>query len=264
MGNERVLIAFIALLICFPISAQSTFEVDGIVYSEDLSQKDKMVVYVVRKARNDPASNPYGSYYEGNIKIPPMIEHDLDHYLVSGIAQSAFNFCSKVDSIEINCNVRTVGTNTIIGCPNLKYIKFPDNLESIELSGVDLLPELEGVELGNGLKYIDDSNFRSTQLTELKIPDSVISIKGVSFSGNKKLIKVCFGKGIEEIGEGAFALSPLKEVIFTQEVPLIPRPFFLHPAFRKELHAEFIIKVPKNCKKNYEKVWGDDLNIVEE
>jgi hypothetical protein len=53
--------------------AQQTFEVNGIVYKEDLSIKDKMCVTVQRKIVDDPAGYPVQSYYAGEINVPSKI-----------------------------------------------------------------------------------------------------------------------------------------------------------------------------------------------
>lgn len=265
----------LALLLYCRVNAQSTFEVNGIVYQEDLSQKEKMVVCVVPKRSNSPVDIAYKSDYVGDIVIPITIDYDLDIYEVTGIAQFAFNASEELENLVIEANIKTMLPWTISNCQSLESIKLPNSIENIQMSAIAATPSLKSIELGKGLKTIDDGNFSVTSITEINIPDSVISI-GNSFLGCSKLTTVRFGGGIKELAKSAFTNCPLKEVYFTQESPLISRPGFLdYPCTLNEdskkgnrrirkMAYYTIIKVPTGCKENYEKAWGAGLNIVEE
>ncbi|MDE7347191.1 MAG: hypothetical protein K2N48_10700 [Muribaculaceae bacterium] len=67
--------------------AQSTFEENGILYMEDLSDVSKLAVIVIPKTSPIDGNN---TLYSGSITIPAHVEHDLDIYEVVGIAQLAF------------------------------------------------------------------------------------------------------------------------------------------------------------------------------
>lgn len=272
---KKFLLLIVVALSCCKMNAQSTFEVNGVIYQEDLSQKDKMAVYVVLKQSNNPADIPGISCYEGNIVIPATVKYDLDTYEVTGIARMAFNGSEKLKSITIEANVKTILGGTIINCQALEFIKLPDSIEEIQVSAMHFTPSLKRIEFGNRLRIIGDGNFVSASLEEVCVPDSVTSI-GSSFISCSKLSKIRFGKGLRKLAKDAFAACPLQEVVFTQETPLQSRPgFFEWPYYQDgELVREngktikvadrVIIKVPRGCKENYEKAWGIGLHIIEE
>ena len=78
------------LLLGMPLLAQSqsTFEEDGILYMEDLSDSSKLAVYVMPK--HTPMSG-HRSGYIGIVSIPAKITHDLDEYEVIGITSLALS-----------------------------------------------------------------------------------------------------------------------------------------------------------------------------
>ena len=271
---KKFLFFVLAILIFCKTNAQSKFEVNGIMYQEDLSQKDEIAVCVMPKFNNSPSGETYKSHYEGDVIIPQTIEYDLDTYEVTGIAQFAFNYSDSLKSIVIEANIKTILPATIISCRALETIKLSDAIEEIQMNGIVMVPTLKNVEFGKGLKVIANNNFCTVDLTEVQFPDSVVSIKS-SFLACSKLSKIHFGKGIKEL-TNSFTGCPLDEVTFTQEIPLISRPDFLKWPYTPngELVREnrevvtiadhVIIKVPHGCKANYEKAWGSGLNIVEE
>ena len=271
---KKYLLFALAILAFCKINAQSKFEVNGVMYQEDLSQKDKIAVCVMPKFNNSPSGETYKSRYEGDVIIPKTIEYDLDTYEVTGIAQFAFNYSDSLTSIAIEADIKTILPSTIINCNALESIKLSDAIEEIQMSGIFITPVLKEVKFGKGLKTIADGNFMNTSLTEIQIPDSVIAIRG-SFLACPKLSRIHFGKGIKELTSSFFD-CPLDEIVFTQEIPLISKPDFLDWPYKPDgelvrenrkimkMADHVIIKVPHGCKANYEKAWGPGLNIVEE
>ena len=142
--------------------AQEAFEVNGVVYKEDLSQKDKMCVTVQRKVVDDPYGYPVQSYYSGVVTIPSYIEHDLDKYEVTGISKWAFWICEDMTSLTINDGIKILYPYTIWG-KSLTELKLPDTLERIEDYAVNCSPGvLHRVTFGKGLQFIGEGNFLGT------------------------------------------------------------------------------------------------------
>jgi hypothetical protein len=139
--------------------AQQTFEVNGIVYKENLSIKDKMCVTVQRKIMDDPAGYPVQSYYAGEITVPSKIEHDLDEYEVTGIAKWAFWICEGLTSLTIDEGIKRLYPYTIWG-KTLTTLKLPDSLEQIDDFAINSSPgELHSVIFGKGIRLIGKYNF---------------------------------------------------------------------------------------------------------
>lgn len=109
-------------------------------------------------------------------------------------------FCSEYDGILYDRNM-----DTLICCPSKK-------------TGSMLIPE--------GVKYIGDCSCSDTEITSLKLPNTLKSIGYRAFSGNRKLTNIDFGSGIKNIGAGFggmtfFACDALTKVEIPSNVKLI-------------------------------------------
>ena len=90
------------------------------------------------------------------------------------------------------------------------------------------------VEIEEGLKIIGGGAFNCTQLTKIKIPDSVREIHEYAFAG-VPLIKVKIGKGVKLIEKGAFAITQLTKVKITDSVEEIKEGVFAYCDSLKEI-----------------------------
>ena len=112
--------------------------------------------------------------YTGNetfLEIPD----ELDGYIVSEIADSAFARNELVEEVAIPDSVKKIGKYAFDGCTGLKEIV-----------------------LNNGIETLGRSFLRNTEVTELMIPKTVINADN-ALSGTKSLVKVTFEEGIEKI-----------------------------------------------------------------
>lgn len=106
--------------------AQATFEVDGIVYMEDLSDSSKMAVVVMPK--RTPRSGEE-SIYSGDIIVPKKINYDLDTYDVIGIARGAF-YSDRLNSLIIEDGVSFIDDHAIYS-KSLKNYDYPEALKKL-------------------------------------------------------------------------------------------------------------------------------------
>ena len=77
--------------------------------------------------------------------------------------------------------------------------------------------KLKSVKLPNTLKYIGYYAFSSNQLTNIAIPDSVVTIDDFAFQGNK-LTSIKLDSNLKEIGDFAFGGNQLESVIIPDSV----------------------------------------------
>lgn len=96
-----------------------------------------------------------------------------------------------------------------------------------------LCPKLRGnkVTVPDGTKYIAKIAFRNnSNITELILPDSLISIGEQAFSGCMSLYFIDFGKGLSQIGDSkhsTFVFSNcLQEIIFDEGIEIIDESAF--------------------------------------
>ena len=105
-------------------------------------------------------------------------EAGSNHYSYSSI----FYYCSKLSSITIGENVKTIPDFAFSGCRSLTSITIPD-----------------------GVTSIGDRVFRDCDsLTSITIPDGVTSIGNFAFYSCSGLTSVIIGNGVTSIGSSAF------------------------------------------------------------
>ena len=156
----------------------------------------------------------------------------------------AFRDCSKLETVEIlGNNLITLGyggTNSsykglFYNCGNLKSVKLPDSVESIDGYAFYGCGSLSLINMPDNLQYVNTSafegcvslpsaEFHSLQdigykafygcsgLQWVKLPDCMESVGQSAFEDCRSLASINLPDGIENIGFGAFAGSGLKSV----------------------------------------------------
>lgn len=196
-----------SLLAAAPLcaAAQATFEVGGVVYTEDLSDPSKLAVIVV--AKKSPMVMEGISAYEGDIVIPSTVEHDLDTYQVTGIAQGAF-MGAEVESLVINHGPTKILKGGI-SCQKLEKLVLPSTMTSLD--GI-FAPALEELTLGDNIKTIEASFIGGSGLTELSLPSALKTLTG-SFITLEGLAKLTFGPNVKKIENSFMNMSALESVV---------------------------------------------------
>lgn len=176
---------------------------------------------------------------------------------VTRIDDNAFNYCDKLESIEVDENnsvylsrdeivykyndeglpritivplaikgsasipegVTSVNGEAFRGRAELTGISIPDSVTSIGERAFKDCTSLQSVTIGNKVTAIGGYAFRNCKsLAEISIPDGVISVGNGAFAGCTNLKNVAIGKGVTAIGSGAFAGANLESVTFENSV----------------------------------------------
>lgn len=143
------------------------------------------------------------------------------------IGTAAFYSCSSIETLDFsNCKaLREIGTGAFYGCTSLKkVVGLPDTLEAIPshlFYGCTSLSEINATGYGATAQSSLPKNITSigqyafyscNMLTSLVVPTSLERIETCAFSGCYNLkgsdiggsTGIDFGKGLKEIGSGAF------------------------------------------------------------
>ena len=103
---------------------------------------------------------------------------------VTAIADGAFEGCKYLKQVTIPGYVATIGARAFNNCPLLEKVTIDDEGSSLT---------------------INSSAFTGTNLTEIRLPSRLVSLKVNAFSGNTKLTKVDLYAENATLEKGAFA-----------------------------------------------------------
>ena len=129
---------------------------------------------------------------------------------VTQIVQGAFRYCEKLESIEVDR-----GNSEYYSLGNC-IIKKKDKV-LFEGCNASVIPQNEGITKISGCAF-----FRCEKITEVTIPDTVVSIGDSAFNECIALKRLKLGCSLETIGEDAFAMCVrLESVVIPASVTSI-------------------------------------------
>lgn len=120
---------------------------------------------------------------------------------------------SKIDSITIPNNIKTIGDKSFNSCHKLTSVTIPDSVTFIDVGAFGRCSRLETVSIGEGLKRIDRGAFVQCDSIEyVNLPDSLTIIEPMAFMLCISLKEVSLPKGILLTNDGAFCECDIDKV----------------------------------------------------
>ncbi len=175
------------LLICtLPIFAED-FESNGIYYNI-LTENTVAVTF------RGTQTTIYQDTYTGTVSIPTEVIHEGITYSVTSIAEKAFRKCSNLTAITIPQTITSIARNAFTDCSNLTSVILNTTTAINTLQSV--LPGVTSVTFGENIETIPARMcYNLTNLTEIIIPKSVISIGDAAFARCPNLSSITVEEG---------------------------------------------------------------------
>ena len=181
---------------------------------------------VTEEDKKDAWTDEFGvKYSKDGKKLLESTDHGLTNYTIRqgtrSIGNSAFGYCSSLQSVTIPDSVTSIGNWVFLNCSSLQSVIIPDSVTSI------------GDLVFNGC----------SSLYSVTIPDSVTSIGNRAFEGCSSLQSVTIPNSVTSIGNDAFAwCSSLYSVTIPESITNIKgNPFVKCPARVINLSKHFTI-----------------------
>jgi len=188
----------------------------------------------------------YLSYYFGNYSyyysdcVPETLKKIVIGDEITSIPDHAFYSCRNIEQIVLNKNITNFGSYSFNGA-GIKEVYYDGTVNSwanIFIDGLNSNPLQDGAliyfkdndeykllsgkfELSSELTRINDYQFMGFSFNELVIPKSVTEIGEKAFYNCKELEKVELSKGLNTIGEYAFANSGVQNINLVSTISYI-------------------------------------------
>ena len=133
--------------------------------------------------------------YNGNAKTVDIPE-TIDGKSATRIGDSAFEWCSNIESIAIPDSVTSIGRRAFGDCANLTNITIPNSVIEIGWHAFYDCASLKSITIPDSVINIGGCAFNNcTSLTSVTIPDSVTSIEYSAFVGCTSLTAINVATG---------------------------------------------------------------------
>lgn len=139
---------------------------------------------------------------------------------VASIGESAFGYCSGLTSVIISDSVTSIGKDVFQHCSNLTKISIGggvmsigssaffwcENLEEVYITDLEAWCKIlfDGGSAANPLSYANKFYLNGELVTDLVIPDGVMSIGDSAFYGCRSLTRIAIPSSLTRIGNFAF------------------------------------------------------------
>ena len=191
---KSLVLTVIGLLCSISVSAHD-FKVDGIYYN--ITSSTNKTVEVTYRGYSQ---NSYKNEYSGAVTIPESVTYNESTYSVTSIGASAFYYCYSLKSVEIPNSVTSIGASAFFECYNLTSVEIPNSVTSIGASAFYNCFSLTSVEIPNSVTSIgEDAFFGCSRLTSVNIED-VAAWCEIDF-GNYAANPLCYAENLYLNGE---------------------------------------------------------------
>ncbi len=174
---------------------------------------------------------PYSDYAKptGALAIPSTVTHSGSTYVVRGIDNRAFQYCSGLTSVNVGDSVTAIGDYAFNDCVSLTSVIVGNAVTTIGYQSFYGCNSLVNLTLGTSVVTIGDYAFYGcTALTSVIIPQSTFTIGQSAFSSCSSLSALTLGNSVSTISTYAFqGCTSLTSLIIPNAVTTIGEGAFM-------------------------------------
>ena len=127
---------------------------------------------------------------------------------IKQIGDEAFRSNLKLETVVFPNNLIAIGESAFRNCKELQEIILPDTVTYIRNSAFQNCSNVSKLHISTALTNINIYTFDGLKnLKVVEIPDNIVKIHPYAFYRCSSIEKINFGKGIKEIGVGAFGVT---------------------------------------------------------
>ena len=151
-----------------------------------------------------------------NVIIPPS---------VNSIGDGIFDFCRKLNSINIPEGVEVIPRLAFSSCGSLSTIKLPSTINQINDYAFDGCSRLSSIDIPEGVEEISEGAFRfCSSLSSIHLPSTLKRIKKEAFERCTSLSTILIPEGVQEISMDAFYYTAISSIHFPKTIQTITDP----------------------------------------
>ncbi len=130
------------------------------------------------------------------VKLPKTVREIRD----------AFSGCTHLTSVELPDGLEIIGDRAFDGCQELSSVALPASLKTIGTRAFANCNNIGDIAINEGINTISDYAFYNSGVSNLILPESLLSIGKYAFANNtcEGMETVVLPPNLDEIGEGAF------------------------------------------------------------
>ena len=163
---------------------------------------------------SDPVLKEITTIGEGAFKDNDALKEVVLPQKVTFVAKEAFASVSQLETIKLPNTVSAIGEGVFSGCTALKEVVLPENesFTKIPKKAFEDCKSLKTIQLPNTIDEIGILAFADAGLTQVTLPQNLITISQQAFVGNKELKEITIPKNVTLISLAAFQETALTTV----------------------------------------------------
>ena len=163
---------------------------------------------------SDPVLKEITTIGEGAFKDNDALKEVILPQKVTFVGKEAFASVSQLETIKLPNTVSAIGEGVFSGCTALKEVVLPENesFTKIPKKAFEDCKSLKTIQLPNTIDEIGILAFADAGLTQVTLPQNLITISQQAFVGNRELKEITIPKNVTLISLAAFQETALTTV----------------------------------------------------